>query len=39
MNFEYMPELEIWWAYPTVIAVMVMVATVLLLYFRRHDWI
>ncbi len=39
MNFDYMPELEIWWAYPTLIAVMGTMALTLLLYFRRHDWI
>lgn len=39
MNFEYMPELGWAWAYPAVWGVMVALAGVLLLYFRRRDWI
>lgn len=39
MNFEYMPELEMRYAYPTVMAVMLAVALALLLYFRRRKWI
>ncbi|PSQ97470.1 MAG: hypothetical protein BRD55_02495 [Bacteroidetes bacterium SW_9_63_38] len=39
MNFEYMPELTIWYGYPTVMAVMVLLAAFLLLHFRRQDWI
>jgi magnesium transporter len=39
MNFDYMPELRIWWMYPTMWAVMIATAGGLLLYFRRNDWI
>ena len=39
MNFEYMPELGWDWAYPAVWAVMIALAGVLLLYFRRREWI
>lgn len=39
MNFEYMPELGIWWAYPLSLALMAVIAIVLLLYFRRREWI
>jgi len=39
MNFQYMPELEVPWAYPVVWAVFVMVAIVMVLYFRRKKWL
>jgi magnesium transporter len=39
MNFEYMPELTVWYAYPTAMAAMAAIAAVLLLYFRRKEWI
>jgi magnesium transporter len=39
MNFEYMPELTVWYGYPVALAVMAALAGVLLLYFRRKDWI
>ncbi len=39
MNFEYMPELEWTWAYPTVWGLMVVVTGGLLLFFRRREWI
>jgi magnesium transporter len=39
MNFEYMPELTIWYAYPVVMAGMAVLAVGLLLYFRRKEWI
>jgi magnesium transporter len=39
MNFEWMPELERWWAYPAVLALMLAVAVGLLIYFRRRGWI
>lgn len=39
MNFEHMPELAQWWAYPLVIVVMGTVATLLITYFRRRDWL
>ncbi len=39
MNFKYMPELEWPWGYPVIWAVMVLVAAVMLSYFKRKDWI
>jgi magnesium transporter len=39
MNFEYMPELTVWYGYPVALTVMAALAGVLLLYFRRKDWI
>lgn len=38
MNFQYMPELEIWWAYPAVIAFMVIMAGGMLGYFKKKGW-
>jgi magnesium transporter len=39
MNFEHMPELDHWWGYPLVLVVMGTVATLLITYFRRRDWL
>lgn len=39
MNFDYMPELHVWWAYPLVWAVMLGVALGMVLYFRRKGWL
>lgn len=39
MNFEYMPELEVWYAYPLVMTFMALVGIGLLFYFRRKEWI
>jgi magnesium transporter len=38
MNFEYMPELQWPWAYPTVLAVMAGLAAAALIYMRRKKW-
>ncbi|MDR0909223.1 MAG: magnesium/cobalt transporter CorA [Spirochaetaceae bacterium] len=38
MNFVYMPELHLRWAYPLCWAVMLMVAGGMLLFFRRRKW-
>lgn len=38
MNFEYMPELEMRMGYPTVMIVMLVIAVVMLLYFKWKDW-
>jgi len=38
MNFEYMPELAVPWAYPAVWGVMLAVAGGMLLFFRRRGW-
>jgi len=39
MNFEYMPELEVWWAYPGVLLFMLASALGMLRVFRRKGWI
>jgi len=39
MNFRFMPELEWRWAYPIVWLVMITVATLMVLYFRRKGWL
>jgi magnesium transporter len=39
MNFSYMPELEWRWGYPVLWLVMLSVAAVMLLYFRRKRWL
>jgi len=38
MNFEYMPELKIWWAYPALWGVMGAVAGAMLVWFWRKGW-
>jgi magnesium transporter len=39
MNFDWMPELRQWWAYPVVLGVMAVIAAGMLVYFRRKRWI
>ena len=39
MNFEYMPELQFWWAYPTSLGIMVLIAVGMLGYFRKKGWL
>ncbi|MFH1718133.1 MAG: magnesium/cobalt transporter CorA, partial [Planctomycetota bacterium] len=39
MNFEHMPELKWHWAYPAVWFVMIVIAAVMLVYFRRKKWL
>ncbi|MBN2251558.1 MAG: magnesium/cobalt transporter CorA [Candidatus Altiarchaeota archaeon] len=39
MNFEWMPELKVWWAYPLLWILMLSMAGSMLLYFRRKKWI
>jgi magnesium transporter len=39
MNFEFMPELKIYWAYPIVWMVMIVIAIVMLGFFRRKRWL
>jgi len=39
MNFEYMPELTVWYGYPVAMTGMGAIAVVLLIYFRRKEWI
>jgi magnesium transporter len=39
MNFEFMPELHVRWAYPAILLLMVGVGGGMLLFFRRRGWI
>jgi len=39
MNFKYMPELQFWWAYPTSLGIMVLIAVGMLGYFRTKGWL
>lgn len=38
MNFKYMPELEYKWAYPASLVLMVVIAVVIYLWFKRKKW-
>ncbi|MDX1566814.1 MAG: magnesium/cobalt transporter CorA [Longimicrobiales bacterium] len=38
MNFEYMPELSVPWAYPALLGVMLSVGVLMAWYFRRRGW-
>ena len=38
MNFEFMPELKIPWAYPAIWLVMLIVAMIMVLYFKSKKW-
>jgi magnesium transporter len=39
MNFKYMPELGQPWGYPALLILMLTVALVMLVYFRRKKWL
>jgi magnesium transporter len=39
MNFRYMPELELVWAYPAVWTVMIFIGILMFMYFRRKRWL
>ncbi len=39
MNFQYMPELALKWAYPAIWVVFITIPVVLLIYFRRKKWL
>jgi magnesium transporter len=39
MNFQYMPELKWPWGYPLVWIVMIVVAVLMVIYFRRKRWL
>lgn len=39
MNFRYMPETDCRWGYPAAWLVMIIVAVVMLIYFRKKKWI
>lgn len=38
MNFKYMPELEFSWGYPMVLVIMLLIAVIMLVYFKRKNW-
>ncbi len=38
MNFRYMPELNQTWGYPAVIVLMVLIAVVSIIYFKKKKW-
>ena len=39
MNFDFMPELRVWWAYPILWLFMASVATGMLWHFKRRGWL
>ncbi|MCC6453650.1 MAG: magnesium/cobalt transporter CorA [Caldilineaceae bacterium] len=39
MNFDFMPELSRPWAYPLVWLIFLAIAAVMVLYFRRRNWL
>ena len=39
MNFRFMPELGLTWGYPAVLILMLAVALMMVMYFRRKKWI
>ena len=39
MNFEFMPELKVHWAYPALWGAMITVAVILLVLFKRKRWL
>ena len=39
MNFEYMPELKLPWAYPVLWLLMITVAVTLIVFFKRKKWL
>ncbi|MGB3967052.1 MAG: magnesium/cobalt transporter CorA, partial [Planctomycetota bacterium] len=39
MNFDWMPETDVWWGYPVCIAVMLVLGLWMLRAFRRRGWL
>ncbi len=39
MNFERMPGLHQWWGYPLTLLAMLVVAGIMLIYFRKKKWL
>ena len=39
MNFEYMPELKLPWAYPTLLSLMLLTGILLIVFFKRKKWL
>lgn len=39
MNFDFMPELRVKWAYPAVLLSMVLISILIFLWFKRKKWL
>jgi magnesium transporter len=39
MNFKFMPELSMKWAYPAVWALMISLAIIMMIWFRKKRWL
>ena len=39
MNFEFMPELKVRWAYPTLLGVMFVIGISFVMYFKKKKWL
>jgi magnesium transporter len=39
MNFDWMPELRVWWGYPLTLGAMLIVSVVIFIWFYRKRWI
>jgi magnesium transporter len=39
MNFRYMPELESPWGYPVALGVMLLIAIMMIIYFKKKKWL
>jgi magnesium transporter len=39
MNFKYIPELDVQWAYPAFWGICVSMAVAMLLWFKRRHWL
>lgn len=39
MNFKYMPELEIKWAYPALLLFMILIFALMIFYFKKKKWL
>jgi magnesium transporter len=39
MNFEYMPELKWQWGYPVLWVIMLLIASSMLIFFRKKNWL
>ena len=39
MNFDIMPELHVWWAYPTLMVFMAALGIGMFLTFRKRGWV
>lgn len=39
MNFKFMPELELKWAYPAVLILMILISVMIFWWFKRKHWL